>query len=161
MLALPAEIVIAEALTYAAVDLVPCERARLLGADDAGHVRLDIAALVYLVPLRAGDEIPVYGKGHDRNAQHPCQRAERIGQVRGTAVKRISRLREKHEHRAELVNAVFYIAYKVYIMYEFALGEHAEALHERQRVCIEALKRHNVVYGLRVCGAQHDVEIHH
>ena len=46
-------------------------------------------------------------------------------------------------------------------MYEFAFCEHTEALHQRQGVCIEALKRHNVVDGLRVRGAQHDVKIHH
>ena len=160
-LALPAEIVIPEALSYAAVDLIAAERFCLLRAHDAGHIRLDIAALVYLVPLRTGNEVSVYGKSDHGNAQHSRQRAERIRQVRGAAVKRITRLRAEHKNRAELVNAVLYVAYQVYIMYELTLGKHAEPFHQRQRVRIEALKCHNIVDGLRVRCAQHDVEIHH
>ena len=90
--ALPTKIVVAEAFAYAAVYLVAAERLYLIGGHDAGHVRLNIAALVYFVPLRAGDKVAVYGKRHHGDLQHTRQRSERVGQIRGAAVKRVARL---------------------------------------------------------------------
>ena len=78
---LPRKIIVPEALAYPPVYLLPRKGARLIRRNDTAHVRLDIAALVYFVPLRAGDKVTVYCQSHHRHPEHTNERTQRIGQI--------------------------------------------------------------------------------